>query len=113
MKKTILKTISLIAVVLWAITGLLIIASICHGNTGWGINLGIGIIFVVIAYFLATKRSNTLQVSQLLEKDKHVAQSNRLLTLETILFILAGLFGGILLSGAYFRVFYENMPVFG
>lgn len=113
MNKAFFSIIAYLTVILWGATGVLVIGSIVHSVVGLPINIIVGLVFMVIAWFLYLKQRNTLQIIALLTAENHQQLAKRLLRLESILFILSGVFAAILFSGAFFRVFTEKMAVFG
>lgn len=105
-----LKTTVYTTVIIWLLTGILIVASIINDTMGAPINLFMGVVFIAIAYYLYVKAQNSLTLLQIPFETNIKKQFFRI---ELVFFILSLLFGLLLLSGTFSRVFIEKMTVFG
>lgn len=108
-----LKTTAYITVIIWLLTGILIVASIINDTMGASINLFMGVVFIAIAYYLYIKTQNSLTLLQIPFKTNVKNIKKQFFRIELVFFILNLLFGLLLLSGVISRVFVEKMAVFG
>ena len=108
------KNIAFISAILWTGLGVLTIGSIALSSIGWAINLIIGLLFMLIAYFLYLRVKNLHCFYETIPSD---AQNNphlqRFLRLEMIFVLGTCFFGIILLSAGISRVFGEGYAIFG
>ncbi|CAM2934093.1 hypothetical protein [Flavobacterium frigoris] len=112
------KVASNFSVCIWTVLGLLTIGSIINGDVGLLINIFIGLIFIVLAYYLFLKKQNISVLISHAEywngKDLVIEKTfNRFLILENVLVVMQILVGIILLSAVISRVIGEKVPVFG
>ena len=113
-----IKLVSKIAALSYIVLGLLTIGSIINGTTGLFINLTIGVLFIIIGFYLYARAKNIVILiteTEDLNKEKNriINALARFLIFERIFIVISLSFGIFLLSGAISRVFRENMPIFG
>jgi len=108
------KFCSILCTSLWLILGMLTIGSIAASSLVWIVNLGMGLLFIIIGVFiyLHGMRLHLFYASAVhkLQKDPNF---QKFLRLDLIFVIISCLGGGVLLIGALIRVFMEGFAVFG
>ena len=107
------------SVFIWLAIGMLIIGSISLSYSGMYINIIIGIIFVLISFYLCFKTKNTLSILNEINNVKLHSNANSFKSLnnfiitEIIFNILSLAISIILLSGVITRIWGEGKPIFG
>ena len=112
------KIVSYLGVFSFILLGLLTIGSIIYSTTGWVINLIMGLFFTTIGYYLYAKAKSVIKLIFNINKmnnERHVTLKSidRFMFFEKIFIICCLLFGALLLSLAFSRIFGENLPIFG
>lgn len=99
----------------WLCSGILIIASpyLTSQYSLWRINLVVGIPFVMAALYFHYKRQLLIQYLTKTTQEQEKQLKRKLIITELIAFILAFSVGTLCLSMVIYRIFLENVPVFG
>ena len=100
---------------IWSLTGILIMASIFNRLSGIAINITMGIVFNLIAFYLYLKSKNFLKVFSLFGSIelKNLNQLKLYFFLELIFTLMAFLIGLLFLTAVLSRVVFEKLSVFG
>lgn len=108
------KITSLMSFVLWGALGAITIGSIARSPVAWGINLIMGLLFVMTGWFLYQRANNfyryvsTNPAERL--SDQHL---KHFLLFDFVLVCITVLVGALLFVMSIFRVFMEGYAVFG
>ncbi|MEE4177113.1 MAG: hypothetical protein V2I46_06340 [Bacteroides sp.] len=112
MKIRILRVLGYCASIIWIISGLIIIGSIFLSAIGVYINLTVGLLFIIAGIYLIWR--NMLFINFLMEGGGIQTKTyNKIVIAEIILFKTLFLFGLVIFSAIFFRVFIEKYAVFG
>ena len=99
---------------LWSVLGMMTIGSIAVSSIGWVINLGMGLLFILIGVYLYF-RGNSLHrfYSSAVDNLQQDPNYQRFLRFEMIFVIISSILSGVFLIAAFIRVFREGFAVFG
>jgi len=108
------KNSALVSAILWIGIGAITIYSVALSSFGWGINLIMGFLFILLGWFLYI-RANCfhrffLTSTADIQNNPHF---KRFLRLDLMFVLSTCLVGGLLLSASISRVFGEGYAVFG
>ena len=108
------KFASILSTGLWTGLGVLTIGSIAVSSIGWVINLGMGLLFILIGSYLYI-RGKSLTRFYAGAADQLQADPNfqRVIHLDLVFIIISCLLSSAFLIGAFIRVFFEGFAVFG
>ena len=105
---------ALTSAALWIALGIITIGSIVLSSIGWGINLIMGLLFMLIGCFLYFRAYNLhhfyVNATENMQENLHL---RRFLRLDLIFVLGTLLVGALLVSAATSRVFGEGFPIFG
>ena len=105
---------ALIGAILWIGLGALTLGSIVLSSIGWVINLVIGLIFILIGYFLYLRASKLVRFYVTATDDvQNNPHMQRFLRLDLMLVLSTCFLGGLLLTAGISRVFGEGYAIFG
>jgi len=106
------KILGHLSVLLWLLIGVIIVGSIYFSTALWGMNLVIGLLFILFSFFLYQKQKNFL----LFLTESSVKQNKiykRMIFYEIFSRFFSLLFTLVIFSGVTHRVFFEHFSVFG
>ncbi len=105
---------ALTSAVFWIALGIITIGSIVFSSIGWGINLIMGLLFMLIGCFLYFRAHNLHHFYvNATENMQNNLRLQRFLLLDLMFVLGTFLVGALLLSAAASRVFGEGFPIFG
>jgi hypothetical protein len=102
------------SVYLWLALGILTIGSILVSSLGWIVNLGMGLLFIIIGCLMYL-HGNSLHRFYKGSMDKLQEDPNfqRFLRLDLLFVIISCIVISAMLTGAFIRIFIEGFAVFG
>lgn len=113
MIKRIHRFLSFLSGLLWIGLGLIVIGSIAVSSLGWGINLIVGSVMLLIGVFLGLRGRALTAMIESYEPEENTVRVSRFLRYDLILIGGISLIGLLLLAMSIYRVFGEGYAVFG
>jgi len=105
---------SILSASLWLILGILTAGSIVISKLGWIINVGMGLLFIIIGCFMYFHGNSLHQFyGSAVEKIQYDPNFRRFLRLDLIFVLISCIFSGISLIAVITRIFFEGYAVFG